>query len=150
MHRICMIGRKSGRTIAIRLPVLVLVNIFVTCLGLCVKAVPASSSEQKQTAQIMSVRKALWEVPYSVRRHSVIQNFEVYFAVRIADQTYCGDYWTVVPDDMEDLLSCNGKNVEIALGRNKKTIAVYTPRGRKLQARIVKPSRCSLEFQPQL
>jgi len=79
-----------------------------------------------------------------------MQNFDLYFAVRVADRTYCGDYWSLVPEEMEDLLSCNGKNVQIVLRRNKKTIVVYTPRGRRLQARIVKASRCSLEFPPQL
>ena len=142
MHRICVIGRKSVR-IFIRLSLLVLVNVFVTCLGLCIKAAPASPSEQKQAAQILSVRKAAWGVPHSDRRHSAIQNLDVYFAVRIAEQTYCGDYWTVVPDEAEDLLSCKGKNVEIALARNKETIVVYTPHGRKLRARVVKASLCS-------
>jgi serine protease inhibitor ecotin len=47
----------------------------------------------------------------------------------------------VVLDEIDDLMSCNGKEVEVALDEKSKVV-VYTPHNRKLKARIVEASNC--------
>ena len=47
--------------------------------------------------------------PYSVRRHPVVHYFNLYFAVRTSDQTYCAEYETPVLDEIEDPIFCEGQ-----------------------------------------
>jgi len=66
----------------------------------------------------------------------------VYFSLRIGEQTYCGDYETVVLDEINDLASSEGKDIEVTLDQSKKRITLYTPQNRRLKARIVRTSEC--------
>jgi len=79
----------------------------------------------------------------STTRYSRIHDFDVYFSLRIGEQAYCGDYETVVLDEIKDLASCDGKDVEVTLDKSKKKVILYTPQDRKLKARIVPMSQCS-------
>jgi len=76
-------------------------------------------------------------------RYSRIHDFDVYFSMRIGEQTYCGDYETTILDEINDLTSSARKDVEIALDKDKKRVVLYTPQNRKLKARIVRTSECS-------
>jgi hypothetical protein len=67
----------------------------------------------------------------------------LYFSLRIGEQTYCGDYETVVLDEIKDLASCDGKDVEAALDKSKKKVILYTPQNRRLKGRIVPMIQCS-------
>ena len=51
-------------------------------------------------------------LPLPISRYPRIRDFNVYLAVRVADQTYCADYETVVLDEIDDLMSCAGKSTE--------------------------------------
>ena len=108
-------------------------------LGLHGTSTFASTSEQKQTARVVSVRKDL-RTPYFVSRYPQTHYYMLYFALRVSDQTYCGEYETPVRDEIDDLLTCDGRDVDVVL--NGKRITVFTPRGRKLKGRIVKASQC--------
>jgi hypothetical protein len=77
-------------------------------LGLHGTSTVASTSEQKQTARVVSVRKVL-RTPYIVSRYPQIHYYVLYFALRVSDQTYCGEYETPVLDEIDDLLTCNGQ-----------------------------------------
>jgi hypothetical protein len=81
--------------------------------------------------------------PLCTTRYSRIHDFDVYFSLRVGEQTFCGDYETVVLDEINDLVSSEGKDVEITLDKNKKRVILYTPQKRKLKARIVRASQCS-------
>ena len=119
---------------------LVLVLLVSGCvLGLHGTSAVASTSEQKQTARIVSVRKVL-RTAYFVSRYPQIHYYMLYFALRVSDQTYCGEYETPVLDEIDDLLTCDGRDVDVVL--NGKRITVFIPRGRKLKARMVKASQC--------
>lgn len=103
----------------------------------------SSSSSARQTARISGVRRVLRGTPLCTTRYSRIHDFDVYFSLRIDEQNYCGDYETVVIDEISDLASSEGKNVEITLDTSKKRVILYTPHNRKLKARIVRASQCS-------
>jgi hypothetical protein len=119
---------------------LVLVALVSGCvLGLHGTSTVASTSEQKQTARVVSVRKVL-RTPYIVNRYPQIHYYVLYFALRVSDQTYCGEYETPVLDEIDDLLTCNGRDVDVVL--HGKRITVFTPRGRKLKGRMVEATKC--------
>jgi len=80
--------------------------------------------------------------PLRTTRYSRIHDFDVFFSLRIGEQTYCGDYETVVVDEINDLRSSEGKDVEITLDKSKNKVILYTPQNRKLKARIVRASQC--------
>ena len=103
----------------------------------------ASSSSARQTGRILVVRKELRGTFLSTTRYSRIHDFDVFFSLRIGEQTYCGDYETVVLDEINDLASSEGKDVEVTLDQSKKRVILYTPQNRKLKARIVRASQCS-------
>jgi hypothetical protein len=91
-------------------------------LGLHGTSAVASTSEQKQTARVVSVRKVL-RTPYFVSRYPQIHYYMLYFALRVSDQTYCGEYETPVLDEIDDLVTCNDRDVDVVL--NGKGQAVY-------------------------
>ena len=97
----------------------------------------------RQTGRISGVHRVLRCTPLCTTRYSRIHDFDVYFSFRIGEQTYCGDYETTVLDEINDLASSAGKDVEIALDKDKKRVVLYTPQNRKLKARIVRTSECS-------
>lgn len=105
--------------------------------------VRASSSSPTQTGTVLSVRKVLNSTSHVSARYSPAHRFDIYFRVRVAEQTYCEDYQTVVLDEIEDLVSCNGREVAVALSADKKAIIVYTPRNRRLKAHAVNGRNCS-------
>jgi hypothetical protein len=73
----------------------------------------ASSLPPRQTARILNVRRVLSGSFLCTARYSRIHNFDVYFALRIGEETYCGDYETVVLDEIKDLVSSEGKDVAV-------------------------------------
>jgi hypothetical protein len=58
----------------------------------------------------------------------------LYISVRVSDQTYCSEYETPVLDEINDVLSANGKDVEVLL--KDKRIIVRTPKGRQAQGSL--------------
>jgi len=52
---------------------------------------PSSPSEGLQIGKILSVRKVL-ENRYFISRYPQIHYYLLYFAVRVSDRTYCGEY----------------------------------------------------------
>lgn len=101
------------------------------------------SPSVKQVGRILSVRKVLRSSIVSTTRSSRIHDFDVYFSIHIADQSYCGDYETPVLDEINDLLASSGKLVRLRLDEHKNRITLYTPHYRRLKAHIVRPSHCS-------
>ena len=85
------------------------------------------------------MRKALQKV-YFVSRYPRIHYFMLYFAVRISDQTLCAEYETPVLDEIDDLFSARGKDVEFVL--KGKSLTLRIPKGRKLKAHLVEQKRC--------
>jgi hypothetical protein len=81
--------------------------------------------------------------PLFATRYPRIHDFDVYFSFRTSEQTYCVDYETIVLDEIKDLASCDGKDVEAALDLRKKRVVLHTPQNRTLKARLVPMSQCS-------
>jgi hypothetical protein len=100
---------------------------------------PASSSEGQQIGKVLSVRKVLRN-PYFFSRYPGIRYYLLYVAVRASDRTYCSEYETPVLDEIDDLFSAKGKDVEFVL--KGKSLTLGTPQGRKLKARLVEQNQC--------
>ena len=99
----------------------------------------ASSNEGQQIAKVLSVRKVLRN-QYFVSRYPQIHYYMLYISLRISDQAYCAEYETPVLDEIDDVLSASGKDVEVVL--KDKKIILRTPKGRKLKARVVEGKQC--------
>jgi hypothetical protein len=137
------IGNKHGELLRMSVVyVAALAAFFAICCHVPALA-RASSSSVRQTGRISGVRRVLRDTPWCTTRYSRIHDFDVFFALRIGEQTYCGDYETVVLDEINDLASSEGKDVEITLDKSKKRVILYTPQNRKLKARILRASQCS-------
>jgi len=98
-----------------------------------------SSNESQETAEILSVRKVLRN-QYFVSRYPQIHYYMLYISLRISDQTYCSEFETSVLDEIEDVTSATGKSVEVVL--KGKSIAIRTPKGRKLKTHLVERKQC--------
>jgi hypothetical protein len=133
-----MAPRKPRRSI---LPLVLLATVFLVAIGHAQGSAPSprASSEAQQIGKILSVKKVL-RTPYFFSRFPQIHYYMLYFAIRISERTYCGEYDTPVLDEIDDLFSAKDKDVEIVLKGKKLT--VRTPRGRKLKARLVKQKQC--------
>ena len=98
----------------------------------------SSSSEVRQIGKILSVRKVLRS--HYVSRYPQIHYYQLYFAVRVSDQTYCSEYETPVLEEIDDLLAAKDKDVEIVL--KGKSLRLRTPKGRNLKAWLVAREQC--------
>jgi hypothetical protein len=102
-------------------------------------APPGPSSEGQQIGTILSVRKVLGN-RYFVSRYPQIHYYLLYVAVRTSGQTYCAEYETPILDEIDDLLSAKGKDVEIEL--KGKSLKLKTPQGRRIKAWLVEQKGC--------
>jgi hypothetical protein len=121
------------------LPLVLLVGVFLGASALGAESTSASSGEGQQTGKVLSVRKVL-QNPYFVSRYPIVHYFTVYFTLRISDQTYCAEYETPVLDEINDLFSAKGKDLEVV--RKGKNLTVRTPGGRSLKARLTGERQC--------
>jgi hypothetical protein len=120
-------------------PVLLAIVLAATTYGHSSAPPPSSSSEGQQIGKIVSVRKVLENRDF-VSRYPQIHYYLLYFAVRTSHQTYCAEYETPVLDEIDDLFSAKGKDVEIVF--KGKGLTVRTPTGRKLKVRLVEQKQC--------
>jgi hypothetical protein len=98
-----------------------------------------SSSEDQRSGTVVSVRKVT--VGYHpVTRYPQIHYYRLYLTVRVAEQTYCGEYETPVIEEIDDLLAAKGREILVVL--NGKMLTVQTPRGRKLRPWLSEPGQC--------
>ena len=96
-------------------------------------------NEGHQIGKILGVRKVLPN-QYFVSRYPQIHYYMLYISVRVSDQAYCAEYETPVLDEIDDVPSANGEDVEVLL--KDKRIILRTPKGRKLKARLVEAKQC--------
>lgn len=119
-----------------------LVFAFPSSLAPCedaLRVAHVSSNEGQHSGIVLSVRKVLRD-PYFLSRYPHIHYYTLYVSIRVSDQTYCSEYETPVLDEINDVLSANGKEVELVLGDKK--LILRTPQGRKLKARLVEAKQC--------
>jgi hypothetical protein len=123
------------------LPLVLLATVFLVAIGYAQGSAPSpsSSSEAQQIGKILSVKKVL-RTPYFFSRFPQIHYYLLYFAIRVSERTYCGEYDTPVLDEINDLFSAKDKDVEFAL--KGKSLTLRTPKGRKLKAHLVKQKQC--------
>lgn len=133
---------RATRSEALRMLLVCLATFAAFCaIGWHTPALARESPEPK-IGRISGVRKVLRPALFR-SRYPRIHNFDVYFSLRVGDQIYCGDYETIVLDEIKDLGSCDGKDVKAALDLRKKRVVLHTPKNRTLKARIVPMSQCS-------
>jgi hypothetical protein len=121
------------------LPLVFLAVVFLVATAYVRGSAAASSNEGQQIGTILSVRKVLGK-HYFVSRYPQIHYYMLYIAVQISDQTYCAGYETPVLDEIDDVFSAKGKDVEVVL--KEKRLTVRTPGGRELKARLVEAKQC--------
>jgi hypothetical protein len=118
------------------LAVVLLAGVFLVAIG-CAQGSepqPDSSVESPQIGTIISVRKVL-RTPYFTSRYPQIHYYMLYFAIRASERTYCSEYETPVLDEIDDLFSAKGKDIQLVL--KGKSLTLTTPKGRMLKARLV-------------
>ena len=133
-----MAHRELRRSV---LPVVLLATVVLAATGYGYSSgpPPSSANESQHIGKILSVRKAL-ENRYFVSRYPQIHYYLLYFAVRTSAQTYCAEFETPVLDEIDDLFSAKDKDVEFVL--KGKSLALRTPKGRKLTAHLVEQRQC--------
>jgi hypothetical protein len=122
----------------------VLVISVTVCLGFELlmfssKGLAESAEQGEQTGKILSVRKVLRD-PYLFSRYPHIRYYILYISLGVSDQTYCSEYETPVLDEIEDITTATSQDIRIVIKGG--TIAIRTPRGRKLKARLAKGNQC--------
>jgi hypothetical protein len=100
---------------------------------------PSSPSEGEQTGKILSVKKVLG-IRYFAPRHPQIHYYELYFAVRTSEQTFCAEYETPILEEIDDLFSAKDKDVDLVL--KGKDLTLRTPHGRKFKCHLVQQKQC--------
>jgi hypothetical protein len=73
-------------------------------------------------------------------RWYIVRQFTVDFAVRCANQTYCGEVTTTVVNEVDDLMASKGQPVELL--ENGKDIDVTLQSGRHIKAHQVSSNKC--------
>ena len=79
-------------------------------------------------------------------RYPQIHYYLLYISLRISNQNYCSEFVTPVLDEIEDVTSAAGKSVEVVL--KGKSIALRTPKERKLKTHLVERKQCLIEPRP--
>ena len=73
-------------------------------------------------------------------RWYVVRQFTVDFAVKCANQTYCGEITTTVVNEVDDLMASKGKPVE--LSESGRDIDLTLQNGRHIRAHQLSPNKC--------
>jgi hypothetical protein len=100
---------------------------------------PTGSSQGGLIGKVLRVRKVFQHNNF-VSRYPRIHYFLLYSAVRISDRTVCTEYETPVLDEIGDLFSATGKDVEVVL--QGRSVTIRTPDGHKLKTHLVKATQC--------
>jgi hypothetical protein len=91
-------------------------------------------------ARIVSVRQIKQTSGFPMSRYPTVARFTIDFAFRLASGNYCTAYETPVLDEVQDLVSANGQEVEVEI--HGKKITVILPNGRRIRAELVKDTQC--------
>jgi hypothetical protein len=73
-------------------------------------------------------------------RWFLVREFSVQFAVRAAQQTYCGEISTTDATEAHDLIDSRGQVVEVA--EKGKDLELTLKNGRRIRAHRMSPERC--------
>ena len=114
--------------------------IAVFLLAVALASGVTNAREDQRIARVLNVRKVLLDPSPFFTRYPKIHSYTVYLSVRMHGRTYCADYETQVVQEVNDLTSSKGKDVEVVL--NGKGLTVKTPGGRKLKAHLVDEREC--------
>jgi len=119
-----------------------LMVVLLLLLVLCLVVFPpvAFAQASYQTVTVVSVRSIRHMEGMGPSRFPHPIYFTVDFAFRASGQSYCTGYETPVLDEVQDLLATQGKNIQVEM-RGKK-LTVLLPTGRKIKARLEKPTQC--------
>jgi len=108
---------------------------------ICWAQVPSSvPPDGLHRARIVSVRQIKQTSSFPMSRYPTVARFTIDFAFRLASGNYCTAYETPVLDEVQDLVSANGQEVEVEI--HGKKITVILPNGRRIRAELVKDTQC--------
>lgn len=130
---------QALRHIILALALGITVPVVTTACPRALKLLAASSNETPQVGRVLSVRRVL-RTPYFVSRYPQIHYYTLYFAVRIGDGTYCGEYETPVLNEIDDLFAAKDQDIEVAL--KGKSLELRLPKGRRIKAHVVRGKLC--------
>ena len=100
----------------------------------------SDAAAKYETGKLVEVRQSI-RGGYLVSRYSSVHIYTMYFTVRTADHSYCIDYETPILDEVNDLLSANGKEVQVEL-RGKKGLTLTLPSKRQIKADLAASTQC--------
>jgi hypothetical protein len=98
------------------------------------------SSIKYETGKLVEVRQSI-RGGYLVSRYSSVHIYTMYFTVRTSEHSYCVDYDTPILDEVNDLLSANGKEVQVEV-RGKKGLTLMLPSKRQIKADLANSTQC--------
>ena|SRR5215471_6303340 len=77
---------------------------------------------------------------FPVSRWSSVHELTVHFVVKISERSYCAAYETIVVNEVQDLVSSTGKNVQANVSDKK--LLLILPSGRKIKASLLGDNQC--------
>ena len=77
---------------------------------------------------------------FPVSRWSSVHELTVHFVVKISERSYCAAYETIVVNEVQDIVSSTGKNVQAEVSDNK--LRLILPSGRKIKASLLGDNQC--------
>jgi len=101
----------------------------------------ASSNEAPLLGKILTIRKVLNNPTYFVSRYTPTHYYSLFIAVSVSNQTYCAEYTTPVLDEIGQLMSVAGMNVETTVKGNRLTLR--TSNGKRFKTRLVAAKQCA-------
>lgn len=103
------------------------------------KGLAELGEQGEQTGRILNVRRVLRD-QYFLSRYPHIHYYILYISLGVSDQRYCSEYETPVLEEIEDITSATGQNLQLDMKGG--TVAIHTPKGRTLKARLAKGNQC--------
>jgi len=117
-------------------------------IGVCIATFGNASSAASRSqfdsgwhsGKVLSVKKFLNNASYSATRYPQIHYYTLFIGVRISNQAYCAEYTTPILDEIDDVVSSIGMDLDTAI--KGKRLRLRTQNGRKLNTRLVDTKRC--------
>jgi hypothetical protein len=100
----------------------------------------SDSAAKYETGKLVEVRQSI-RGGYLVSRYTSVHIYTMYFTVRTAEHSYCIEYETPILDEVNDLLSANGKDIQVEV-RGKKGLTLTLPSKRQIKADLAASTQC--------
>lgn len=106
----------------------------------CGGAAPVSAQPSPPTNAKLVSAQEYKRNGFPVSRWSSVHELTVHFVVKISERSYCAAYETIVVNEVQDLVSSTGKNVQAEVSDKK--LQMILPSGRKIKASLLGDNQC--------